>query len=343
VDPGYAVVARGESSDGDELAFGCVDGVSVESDAEVAVTVRLGARVQVIAGEYDATFGLVAADVAALLRTGTAAVAAEQLREGDAPYLLDALAAHLMGVGGTDALSALATLQAARGTGLDARFAQYLSEQGAGPSIALATTSMLIASQVELTFGGALTIGADGETSFSLSSLDLAGPLGSYSGLSAGIGAQPTFDFVTLLDPVGATVSFGPIVIRLALGAHLEAILTSAVAASALGSWPALSGASSAAGFSFPGVNAVCDEVCRAAVFGEAAIAVREAWVETLGRDLQRVTVTLRGSAVASDEDGDSRADSLDAPLRGDAVLGAITQPFVATLGAARRPVPVPP
>jgi hypothetical protein len=109
---GYAIVARGESASGAELAFGCVDDVQVASDAEAMVTVRLGARVQVIAGQYDAEFNVQAADLASLLAAGRDATVAAQLPAGDAAFLLDALEAHLTGVGDADALLALAALQA---------------------------------------------------------------------------------------------------------------------------------------------------------------------------------------------------------------------------------------
>ncbi len=340
---GYAIVARGESPSGAELAFGCVDDVQVTSDAEAMVTVRLGARVQVIAGQYDAEFDVPAADLASLLAAGRDATVAAQLPAGDAAFLLDALEAHLTGVGDTDALLALAALQVARSTGLEAAFAQHLMDESAGPSVALGNALTFVSSQVGLSLAGALTIEANGDTSFTPSSLVLAGAMGAYAGLPAADGALPALSFVTELDLVGAVVMFDPVVISLPLGANLEAILADAVALTALGSWGALSGASSAAGFSNPAVNAVCDEVCRAAVFANAAGVVRDAWFDTLGRDVGSATLTLSGGAVASDPDGDFRANALDAQLGGDAVLGATTLPIVGTLSATRSAAPVLP
>lgn len=340
---GYAIVARGESDSGAELAFGCVDDVEVTSDAEATVTVRLGARVQVIAGQYDAEFRVEAADLASLLAAGRDATVAQQLPEGDAAFLLDALEAHLSSLGDADALLALGALEVARGAGLDAAFAQHLTDEGAGPSVALTSALTFVSSQVVLTLAGALTIEAAGDTSFATSSLALVGLMGAYTGLPAADGAEPGLSFVTELDLVGAVVMFDPVVISLPLGANLEAIVADAVALSALGSWGTLSGASSAAGFTIPAVNAVCDEVCRAGVFASAASALRDAWFDTLGRDVSSVTLTLSGGAVASDPDGDLRANALDAQLGGDAVLGATTLPIVGTLSATRSAAPVLP
>ncbi|MBK8593339.1 MAG: hypothetical protein IPN77_30345 [Sandaracinaceae bacterium] len=340
---GYAIVARGESASGAELAFGCVDDVQVTSDAEAMVTVRLGARVQVIAGQYDAEFNVPAAALVSLLAAGRDATVAQQLPAGDAAFLLDALEAHLTGVGDTDALLALAALQVARTTGLEAAFAQHLVDEGAGPSVALGSALSFVSSQVGLTLAGALTIEANGDTSFTSSSLVLAGPMGGYAGLPAADGALPALSFVTELDLVGAVVMFDPVVISLPLGANLEAIVADAVALSALGSWGALSGAGSAAGFSNPAVNGVCDEVCRAAVFANAAGVLRDAWFDTLGRDVGSATLTLSGGAVASDPDGDFRANALDAELGGDAVVGVTTLPIVGTLSATRSAAPVLP
>jgi hypothetical protein len=209
--------------------------------------------------------------------------------------------------------------------------------------VALDSTLTFVASQVGLTLGGALTIEADGDTSFMSSSLVLVGLMGSYAGLPAADGALPALSFVTELDLVGAVVMFDPVVISLPLGANLEAIVADAVALSALGSWGALSGASSAAGFSNPAVNSVCDEVCRRTVFANAASVLRDAWFDTLGRDVSGVTVTLSGGAVASDPTVTSRANALDAELGGDAVLGATTLPIVGTLSATRSAAPVLP
>ncbi|MBK7151529.1 MAG: hypothetical protein IPH72_07175 [Sandaracinaceae bacterium] len=234
---GYAIVARGESASGAELAFGCVDDVQVASDAEAMVTVRLGARVQVIAGQYDAEFNVPAAALVSLLAAGRDATVAQQLPAGDAAFLLDALEAHLTGVGDTDALLALAALQVARTTGLEAAFAQHLVDEGAGPSVALGSALSFVSSQVGLTLAGALTIEANGDTSFTSSSLVLAGPMGGYAGLPAADGALPALSFVTELDLVGAVVMFDPVVISLPLGANLEAIVADAVALLALGSW----------------------------------------------------------------------------------------------------------
>ncbi|MBK6575154.1 MAG: hypothetical protein IPG17_02920 [Sandaracinaceae bacterium] len=320
-----------------------MDDVQVASDAEAMVTVRLGARVQVIAGQYDAEFNVPAAALVSLLAAGRDATVAQQLPAGDAAFLLDALEAHLTGVGDTDALLALAALQVARTTGLEAAFAQHLVDEGAGPSAALGSALSFVSSQVGLTLAGALTIEANGDTSFTSSSLVLAGPMGSYAGLPAADGALPALSFVTELDLVGAVVMFDPVVISLPLGANLEAIVADAVALLALGSWGALSGAGSAAGFSNPAVNGVCDEVCRATVFASAASALRDAWFDTLGRDTSSVTLTLSGGAVASDPDGDFRANALDAELGGDAVVGVTTLPIVGTLSATRSAAPVLP
>ncbi|MBK7777776.1 MAG: hypothetical protein IPI43_27280 [Sandaracinaceae bacterium] len=124
------------------------------------------------------------------------------------------------------------------------------------------------------------------------SSLVLVGLMGSYAGLPAADGALPALGIVTELDLVGAVVMFTPWSISLPLGASLGAIVADAVALSALRSWGPSPGAWSAAGSPNPAVAAWCDEVCRATVFASAASVLRDAWFDTLGRDVSGVTVT---------------------------------------------------
>lgn len=333
---GYAIVTRGENQSGDELAFGCVDDVVVTSDTEATVTVRLGARVQVIAGEYDAEFHIEASDLAGLLATERDATLAAEVPDGDAALLLDALEAHLTALGTTDATLALAALQLARTTGFDTAFAMHLTEQGAGPSVALATALDFVASQLTLTLSGVMAIEPGGDTTFLPSSLALLGMAGVYSGVPLMDGAEPTLSFVTQLDLVGAVVMFDPVIIALPLGANVEAIVANAVSLSALGPWSALAGASSAAGFPNPSVDSVCDETCRAMVFADASTRLRDAWFARLGRGATSLTLTLSGAAVASDPDGDLQANALDADLTGDAALADALVPIVGTLSATR-------
>lgn len=333
---GYAIVARGENPSGDELAFGCVDDVVVMSDTEATVTVRLGARVQVIAGQYDTEFRIQASDLAGLLATERDAVVADQLADGDAAFLLDALEAHLAALNDTDATLALAALQLARAAGFDVSFAAHLSGEGAGPSVALASALGFVESQLTLTLSGVMAIAPGGDTTFMPSSLVLFGPSGIYSGLPDEVGAEPTLSFVTELDLVGAVVMFDPVIIAFRLGANVEAIVANAVTLSALGPWGALAGASSAAGFPNPSVDSVCDEACRAVVFAEASAGVRDAWFDRLGRASASLTLTLSGGAVASDPDGDMQANALDAQLTGEAALAEVLVPIVGTLSATR-------
>lgn len=335
----YAIVARATNLDGDELAFGCVDGVAVESDAEALVTVRLGARVQVIAGAYDAAFRVGAADVGALLDAARAATLALQLPSGDAPYLLDALEAYLQSENET---VALASLRSARTSGLDSAFATYLSTEGAGPSVALINAVTFVAAQSELSLAGRMTIAANGDTAFEPETLQLLGPSGAYSALPAPSVGAPAITFVTELDLIGARVMFDPVVITLPLGASVESILGDAQLLSSLGSWGALAGASSAAGFPNASVEAVCNTTCRAAVFARASEAARDTWLAVLGQDPTSFTLTLRGAAAASDPDGDLRANALDAQLAGTASSSGVVLPVVGGLAATRRAEPTP-
>ena len=333
---GYAIVARGESASGDELAFGCVDGVVVASDAETTLTLRLGARVQAIAGDYDAEFQLAAADLASLLGTVRDATLAEQAPAGDAAFLLDALEAHLTLQGNTDATLALAALQVARASGLDASFAQHLSDEGAGPSVAFGSALGFVSSQLSLSLTGVLSITPAGDTSFVVGSLLLRGGADSFSAVAPVAGTPPSLSFVTELDLVGAILMFDPVTIGLPVGENVEAILANAELLSVLGSWGALAGASSAAGFPIAAVNGVCDEACRAIVFAEASATLRDAWFEQLGRSASSLTLVLTGGALASDPDGDLQADALDAELSGQATLAETQVAIVGSLSATR-------
>ncbi|MEZ4325547.1 MAG: hypothetical protein R3B40_10045 [Polyangiales bacterium] len=336
--PGYVVAARGVSASDDELAFGCVDGVEVGSDQQVAAVVRLGARVQLIAGEYDAAFVVSAAELAGLLRAARDATLTAEQPDGDASYLLAALEAYLLEQGHTAAHAALVL---ARDGGYDDSFQLFLSDEDAGPSVALGRAITFVQTQEEFALAGQLSVASSGATDFAFEALTLTGGAGVLGAWPAAL-TFPALTFASELDLVGASLVFDPVTITFSLAQSTDEVLRNAQLATILGSWAVLSGSSSAAGFPNPAVEAVCDAACRSAVFADAAVTLRDAWLDALGPGPESTTLTLRGAAQASDSDSDLQADALDAQLDADVVFGAGAASLTVRLAATTHASPAP-
>lgn len=321
----YAVVARGESHDGVQLARGCQDGVEVVADAETPVDVAMRDVALTGAGTYHARLTLQTEDAARRAATTVRELETSRARSrAEARELLDALVAE---VASFDTATA-AALESSRDSGtLDASLARAL-DGAARPSalsqvadaleerlssLALEGTLVLDARGVASPLGGltlpvVLATGGDGapELRLAFGGMELGPPVTAAIGLAA-LREKLVVLSAEIALPLGATSL-----------AALEALARAEAAdagpdGGALGDYLARRSRCDAAvawASAEPSVRGACDERCVRRACRVAGDVTAEALAAALAAlDAPYARIWVSGEASAVDADGDAAVD----------------------------------
>ncbi len=324
----YAVRGRALGATGSPLAQGCVDGVTVSADRVTSTRVTLEDLPLDTAGFYRADV-LVddtapASTVATTART--AGLAPVTAAGGDAAFLLDAMDAWLRSTGRTAEADMLAATRASDGivASLDLR----LASGGVGPRSAVEDVSALLARRMDVaTIGGALSLGlsapAGGPSTASWNDVTLV--------FGSGVVTAPhvAMDLVALRIDPRATIMVSPatspeersldsLTLTLPLGA-LTLALVEAIAheTGGVGLVDLLMGRGGCDALDRfaaeePAMGGVCDARCASASCKQALESIATSMMTAIsGIDLQRSRLSLSGTLVLADADGDARAETL--------------------------------
>ncbi len=140
----YAVVGRGEGPSGDLLAWGCIDGVTIEAAGRATVAVVAEDLPQRGRGSYRTTLAIEPSETAA--RLTTLITEAADGFSSDGTLILDTVERTLRTAGDVEALASLADARAR--SDADATLDDLLASAGVGPSVALGGLRALVQDRI---------------------------------------------------------------------------------------------------------------------------------------------------------------------------------------------------
>lgn len=309
----FAIAGRGEGPAGDLLAYGCVDGVTIEAEALQTATVDIVDLPQQSRGVYDTDLEFATPETASLLGTAVAA-RYETLADSGARAILDAAVAQLIEDGEGD-LAELLTM--ARGDEMETAFAMRLRADGAGPEAALGFVEALlrerarhIAIRGTLRLADAMMFEVTGIKSGTEESLaDLSSP-----GLM-----ELDATLMGALDEGGELLAIETLSVALPAAALVDGIANSEMGEGAEGGLAELMVQQAACDTIVPPemVEDYCDAVCFQTACEHAVENVAGELLVSL-EDVGRAEVRMSGEVALMDVSADLTVDTLSALLDGE-------------------------
>ena len=309
----FAVAGRGEGPSGDLLAYGCVDGVTIDAEELQTAMVDIVDLPQQGRGVYDTELDFLTPETASLLGTAVA-TRYSTLADSGARAILDAAEAQLIEAGNEDLALLLSMVREAS---MEEAFAARLRADGAGPEAALGYVEALVRDRAKrVVIAGTLRIsdelvfqvmGVQSGTEEDV--LDLTSP--GLMELEASVAGA--------LDEGGEMLALDELTIALPVAAIVDGIASAELDADGEGGLAELMVRQASCELVVPpeGTSDYCDAACFQMACEHAVENLAGELLVGL-EDVGRSQVRMSGDVELTDDTADLMADTLMAALEGE-------------------------